>query len=83
MNPVNNQLFVNSMENFFDTVLKHKTELLDDYRKDKDEIYLQVNTHKMNILDGILKNIVKYRNLAKKEKQITEKVRMKKLVGSK
>ena len=83
MNPVNNQLFVNSMENFFDTVLKHKTELLDDYRKDKDEIYLQVNTHKMNILDGILKNIVKYRNLAKKEKEITEKVRMKKLVGSK
>ena len=83
MNPVNNQLFVNSMENFFDTVLKHKTELLDDYRKDKDEIYLQINTHKMNILDGILKNIVKYRNLAKKEKEITEKVRMKKLVGSK
>ena len=69
MNPLNNTLFTNSMEQFFDTVLKHKGEILEEYRKDKDEIYLQLNTHKMNILDGILKNIVKYRNLSKKKKK--------------
>ena len=79
----NHTHFYNSIETWFDNIQKHKTEIMDDFRKDKDEKMVALNTQKLNILDTMLKAIVKYRNTANKEKAILEKQKFNNLLGKK
>ena len=73
--------FYNSLDTIFDNIQKHKNEVMEDFRKDKDEKMVSLNTQKLNILDTLLKNIVKYRNTSNKEKEILEKQKFKNLLG--
>jgi hypothetical protein len=73
--------FYNSLDTMFDNIQKHKNEVMEDFRKDKDEKMVSLNTQKLNILDTLLKNIVKYRNTSNKEKEILEKQKFKNLLG--
>lgn len=77
----NHQHFYNTLENTYDTIMKHKNEILEDYRKDKDENYTSLNTQKLALLDTLLKTIIKYRNTANKEKALLEKQKFKNLLG--
>lgn len=77
----NHTHFYNTLENTFDTIQKHKNEILEDFRKDKDENFTALNTQKLALLDTLLKTIVKYRNTANKEKVLLEKQKFKNLLG--
>jgi hypothetical protein len=61
--------------------MKHKDEVMTEFNNDKEQNYTSLLTQKLNILDNLLKNIIKYKNLATKEKQLTEKAKMKNILG--
>lgn len=75
--------FYNSLDTMFDSIQKHKNEVMEDYRKTTDEKMISLNNQKLNILDTLLKNIVKYKNTVSKEKTILEKQKFNNLLGSK
>jgi hypothetical protein len=61
--------------------MKHKDEVMTEFNNDKEQNYTSLLTQKLSILDNLLKNIIKYKNLATKEKQLTEKAKMKNILG--
>jgi len=61
--------------------MKHKDEVMTEFNNDKEQNYTSLLTQKLTILDNLLKNIIKYKNLATKEKQLTEKAKMKNILG--
>lgn len=80
---MNNQYthFYNSLDSFYDNIQKHKNEIMEDFRKDKEEKFSSLNNQKMMLLDNLLKTIIKYRNMANKEKEMQEKAKFKNLLG--
>lgn len=75
--------FNNSIDSYFENIQKHKNELLDESFKDKDNKFFNINQQKMNILDSILKNIIKYKSLNNKMLQVLEKEKFNNLLGKK
>lgn len=73
--------FYNSLDAMFDNIQKHKNEIMEDFRKDKEEKFSSLNNQKMMLLDNLLKTIIKYRNMANKEKEQAEKAKFKNLLG--
>jgi hypothetical protein len=73
--------FNNSLDSYYNTIMKHKDEVMTEFNNDKEQNYTSLLTQKLSILDNLLKNIIKYKNLATKEKQLTEKAKMKNILG--
>lgn len=73
--------FVNNLDNYYEQIMKHKDEVMLEYKNDKEQKFTNLLTQKLTILDNLLKSIIKYKNLANKEKQISDKSRMKDLAG--
>lgn len=75
--------FNNSLDNYFETIQKHKTELLEECFKDKENKYFNINQQKINILDNLLKNILKFKTINNKMLKEIEKEKINKILGKK
>jgi hypothetical protein len=73
--------FLNNLDNYYDSIQKHKEEILSEYKNDKEQKYENLLTQKLSILDTILKNFIKYKNVSNKEKKILEKNKLTRLLG--
>lgn len=78
-NPFTGTLFLNSLEQFYDTTLKQKLDLMEELRKETDNKLFNNINQKMTIIDIILKNIIKYKTLLNKEKLLVIGARINKL----
>jgi hypothetical protein len=75
--------FNNSLDNYFDTISKHKDEIMNEYKNDKEQKNTAILTQKLNLLDNLLKNIIKYKNIQFKEKEKKEKEKFNRILGKK
>lgn len=73
--------FLNNLDNYYESIQKHKEEVLNEYKNDKEQKYENLLSQKLSVLDTILKNFIKYKNISSKEKKILEKIKFSKLLG--
>jgi hypothetical protein len=73
--------FVNNIDNYYEQITKHKDEIMLEFKNDKEQKFTLLLTQKLSILDNLQKYIIKYKNLANKEKLFSEKAKMKDLAG--
>lgn len=73
--------FNNSLDNYFEIISKHKDEIMNEYKNDKEQKNTAILTQKLNILDIFLKNIMKYKNIQFKEKKQKEKEKFNRILG--
>lgn len=73
--------FNNSLDNYFESIQKHKNELMEESFKDKENKHFNILQQKINILDNLLKNILKFKSLNNKMLKELEKEKINKLLG--
>ena len=73
--------FINNIDNYYEQITKHKDEIMLEFKNDKEQKFTLLLTQKLSILDNLQKYIIKYKNLANKEKLFSEKAKMKDLAG--
>jgi hypothetical protein len=75
--------FNNSLDNYFENIQKHKNELMEEGFKDKENKNFNIIHQKINILDTLLKNILKFKSLNSKIVKQVEKEKLEKILGKK